>query len=204
MFAPFMKRIMTKKYGKKAAAKYLKKAKPLYRQMLAQMKDVGSNNPMASNVYMCFVFMAIWKAADGAITTDDMRAMTKELLEMKIVKKLMGGVDLNKPQDEAKMKEKFHNCALWCQENPEYGKNSWDFNFDDTLHDTGIYYHFTRCPLNDYAREYGYMEILPVMCDVDYLTAKLYHATLYRRQTLAGGGKMCDYWYVGDRQSSQM
>lgn len=34
------------------------------------------------------------------------------------------------------------------------------------------------------------------MCDVDFLTAKLMHFKLQREQTLAGGGKVCDYWYV--------
>lgn len=38
------------------------------------------------------------------------------------------------------------------------------------------------------------------MCDVDFLTAKLMHFKLHREQTLAGGGKVCDYWYVGDNR----
>ncbi|MCD8336069.1 MAG: L-2-amino-thiazoline-4-carboxylic acid hydrolase [Lachnospiraceae bacterium] len=50
-----------------------------------------------------------------------------------------------------------------------------------------MYYHFTRCPLNDYARACGYLESLPVMCELDHLLAGLYHARLYREQTLRGG-----------------
>ena len=57
---------------------------------------------------------------------------------------------------------------------------------------------FTQCPLNNFARKEGYLEVLPVMCDVDFLTAKLMHFTLHREHTLAGGGEVCDYWYVGD------
>ncbi len=63
-----------------------------------------------------------------------------------------------------------------------------------------IFYYFTRCPLNDYARAYGYMEILPVMCELDFQLAGLYHARLYREQMLAGGGRICDYWFVGDQE----
>ncbi len=37
------------------------------------------------------------------------------------------------------------------------------------------------------------------MCDIDHLTAKLMHLTLHREQTLAGGGEICDYWFVGDQ-----
>lgn len=43
------------------------------------------------------------------------------------------------------------------------------------------------------------LEVLPVMCEIDHLTAKLMHITLHREQTLAGGGQICDYWFVGDR-----
>ena len=33
---------------------------------------------------------------------------------------------------------------------------TWDFNFDDSKHKDGSYYYFTRCPLNDFARKYGF------------------------------------------------
>jgi len=201
IIAPFMKRLMAKQYGRKAAGEYIRKAKPIYRQMLAQAEDIGAKNPMAHNVYMSFVFMAIWKAADGAITPGDMRGMTRELLDMKIVRTVMGGgLNVNKPGDMDRLNEKFHKCAKWAEEHPEYREKTWDFHFDDTLHKSGIYYHFTRCPLNDYARAYGYLEILPVMCELDHLLAGLYHARLYREQTLAGGGTICDYWFVGDQE----
>lgn len=62
----------------------------------------------------------------------------------------------------------------------------------------GFYYHFTQCPLNNFARREGCLEVLPVMCGVDFLTAKLMHFKLHREHTLAGGGEVCDYWYVGD------
>ena len=43
------------------------------------------------------------------------------------------------------------------------------------------------------------MDVLPVMCDIDHKTAALMHAKLNRENTLAGGGEMCDYWFVGDK-----
>ncbi|MCD8368187.1 MAG: L-2-amino-thiazoline-4-carboxylic acid hydrolase [Clostridiales bacterium] len=195
-----MKRLLAKKYGRKAAGEYIRKAKPIYRQMLAQAEDIGAKNPMAHNIYMSFVFMAIWKAADGAITPGDMRSMTRDLLELNIVQKVMGGLDVNKPKDMDKFRVKLRKCAEWIENHPEYQDRSWDFHHETPPLGTGIFYYFTRCPLNDYARAYGYLEILPVMCELDYRLAGLYHARLYRKQTLAGGGSICDYWYVGDRE----
>ena len=63
----------------------------------------------------------------------------------------------------------------------------------------GFYYHFTQCPLNTFARREGLLDVLPVMCEMDFLTAGLMHAKLHRENTLAGGGKICDYWFYGDQ-----
>ncbi|MCD7729993.1 MAG: L-2-amino-thiazoline-4-carboxylic acid hydrolase [Oscillospiraceae bacterium] len=191
---------MIKKYGRKTAGEYVKKAKPIYREMLEQSDDIGAKNPMASNIYMAFVFMAIWRAANGAVTPDDMREITRELLGMELIRRLMGGMDVNKEKDMNKLKNMLHKNAKWIEEHHEYRDKSWDFNFDETPNVNGVSYHFTRCPLCNYARVHGYMEILPVMCEMDFLTAKLYHARLYREHTLADGGDMCDYLFVGDQE----
>ena len=66
----------------------------------------------------------------------------------------------------------------------------------------GFYYYFTQCPLNTFARREGYLEVLPVMCDIDHITASLMHAKLNRKYTLASGGKVCDYWFVGDKMKN--
>ncbi|MCD8154367.1 MAG: hypothetical protein LUF78_06760, partial [Clostridiales bacterium] len=55
MIAPFMKRLLANRYGRRSAKEYIEKAKPIYRQMLAQAEDIGAKNPMAHNVYMSFV-----------------------------------------------------------------------------------------------------------------------------------------------------
>lgn len=59
---------MNKKYGRRFTRSVLKKIKPIYKEMLAKTEDIGFENPMANNIYMSFVFWAIWKAAEGNIT----------------------------------------------------------------------------------------------------------------------------------------
>lgn len=76
---------------------------------------------------------------------------------------------------------------------------AWDFHFDETLHRDGFYYHFTHCPIADFCRKYGYEEITPVLCDIDFITMGMMHSVLHREHTLASGGSLCDYWTAGDR-----
>lgn len=62
-----------------------------------------------------------------------------------------------------------HKIAVWADEHLEYRNKTWDFNFDDTLHKDGFYYHFTRCPMEKFARENGYLDVLIIGCNIDYL-----------------------------------
>lgn len=166
--------------------------------MLDRVDDVGEDNPMASNIYECLVVLAIWKAADGKISVSDLREMCTAILSMPVLKIVGLFVNGNKESGVRKFRKMIEKDAAWLDEHPEYKDVSWDFHIDDTKHQEGFYYHFTQCPLNNFARKEGYLEVLPVMCDVDFLTAKLMHFTLHREHTLAGGGEVCDYWYVGD------
>ena len=193
---------MNRQYGRAFTKSVLKKVKPLYKEMLARADDIGYDNPMANNIYMAFVFMAIWKLADGKIKPTDFKEVITEFMYNPLVMRFMGGIDANRPEGMKKMTEKYHQMAQWAEEHPEYKDKTWNFNFDDTLHRDGTYYYFTQCPIEKFARENGYLEILPVICDTDYLTANAKRAVLHRGETLATGGKMCDYWYVGDKMEN--
>jgi len=43
------------------ADKTMIKAKSEYRATLERVDDIGADNPMASNIYMSFVFLAVYK-----------------------------------------------------------------------------------------------------------------------------------------------
>ena len=140
---------MIRKFGKNKTEESLKKARELYRQMLENTEDIGSNNPMSGNIYSAYVFMAV--------------------------------------------------CRAGADKHPKYKDKTWDFNFDNDLNRDGFYYHFTRCPLEKFARDNGYLDLLPMCCDIDYLMFEKGRGVLHRKSTLASGGKICDYWIVGDK-----
>ena len=63
----------------------------------------------------------------------------------------------------------------------------------------GFAFTLVGCPLVEYAKKYGYMELMPHMCALDHTYAKLMHAKLIRTHTVATGADSCDYWYVPDQ-----
>ena len=82
---------------------------------------------------------------------------TLEWSECLVQEKNVGGKDFNDPKILAAAKEKFHANKKWADDHPEYKDKTWDFNIDDNKHRDGTYYYFTRCPLNAFARKYGYL-----------------------------------------------
>lgn len=199
MMMPFIKKSLKRRYGKEYTKDLVKKTDVVYRDMLSRIDDIGADNPMASNIYSCLVFLALWKAADGRISISDLRKITLEMMSIPALKLAGLMVNGNKESGIKRFRAMMEKDAAWLEEHPQYKAVSWDFNFDENKHQDGFYYHFTQCPLNTFARREGYEEVLPVMCDIDHLTARLMHFKLHREQTLAGGGSVCDYWFVGDK-----
>lgn len=199
VIAPLVKKSIKRHYGRDFANAIMSKAKREYRSMLNKADDIGADNPMASNVYMCFIFLAVYRAAKGKISVNGLRIISHEVMEWKPLKCMGLFINANRPSGVDALRKKIQKSADWLEKHPKYKAVSWDFNFDENKHRDGYYYHFTQCPLNNFARREGLLEVLPVMCEIDHLTAGLMHAKLYRKYTLAGGGKMCDYWFVGDK-----
>lgn len=154
---------------------------------------------MASNLYEGLIFLALWDASDRKISVDELRTISEEMMSFPLLKAMGLMINANKKSGMARIAKMMHKDAAWLEAHPQYKAYSWDFHFDETKHQDGFYYHFTQCPLNTFARKEGYLEVLPIMCDIDYKTAALMHAKLYRDHTLAGSGEVCDYWFVGDK-----
>ena len=201
MIIPLVKKDLVRRFGKEEAASLIQKTDVVYRDMLNRADDIGKDNPMASNLYEGLLFLALWEAADEKISVDDLREITRAVMQFPAMKLVGLFVNANRSGLE-KLEKRMHKNAEWLEVHPQYKGVSWDFNFDKTKHSEGFYYHFTRCPLNDFARREGYIEVLPVMCEIDLLSAELMHAKLIRKQTLASGGDCCDYWFVGDKSPS--
>lgn len=195
-----VKKSLTKRYGRQYTKELLPKADAVYRDMLSRADDIGKDNPMSSNMYEALVFVAVWKAADGKITEDDLRGIRDDVMSIPVLKLMGLYLNLNKPSGVKKLASMMKKDYDWLEEHPQYKEYSWDFNFDESKNGEGFYYHFTKCPINTLARREGFLEILPVMCDNDYIMASLMHGKLHRDSTLAQGGTLCDYWFVGDKK----
>ncbi len=174
------------------------KAKPIYKDLLSKMKGISDSNPMAGNITMSFVIISVWLASERKITPDQMSEVMRIALDWKPMKMFMGTIDMNTEKGIKSFEKIIHKSSEWASKHPE-DTNNWDYNFDKDLHKDGFYYHFTKCPIASFCKQYGYEEINPVLCKLDFITMSMMHSKLIRKYTIAGGADICDYWTVGDK-----
>ena len=198
MMTPFIKRALKTKYSNKDVKTIVGNAKTEYRELLNKADDIGSKNPMSSNLYMCLLFFSFMQGSNGKISTQDLKDIMRITLSDPIVLKLMGNKDFNDPKELNKFKEHIHKNSDWAELHRKEYPETWKFNFDDS-HQDGFYYYFTKCPIAKFFKDNNLEEITPIFCELDHLTIKTRKAKLLRDKTLANGDDMCDFWIVGDK-----
>jgi len=201
VFTNEIKKVLVKFVDKKEAKRILKKAKPIYKDLLSKVEGVSGDNPMASNITGAFIILSIWLASERKLEPNTMTAILNEAFKSKIISSNYKSMNLNTPEGMQKFGEKMHGCKAWADNHPQ-DFDTWDFNFDESKHDEGFYYHYTNCPINNFCRKYGYEEFTPVLCNIDYATFAMMGGRLNRQYTLAEGGPMCDYWIVGNNSNA--
>lgn len=134
--------------------------------MIEKTEDIGANNPMAENIYLGYVFMAVCRACNFNI--DDFKGTITEFFNNKMVSKALSKSDLNNPSDMENFQKQMNKISQWTEEHPEYKDETWDFNFDKNPHKDGFYYHFTRCPMEKFAREMAIL--IYYLCVVELIT----------------------------------
>ena len=195
---PFIKRALKTKYCNEDIKIIVRNAKAEYRELLNKADDIGSKNPMASNLYFCLLFFSFMKGSEGKINSEDLKEIMRITLSDSILLKVMGKKDFNNPKDLKEFKEHIHKNSEWAEIHRKDYPETWEFNFDD-IHQDGFYYYFTKCPIAKFFKDNNFEELTPLFCELDHLTIKTRKAKLFRDKTLAKGDDICDFWIVGDK-----
>ena len=196
VLSPMIQKSISQNFGRQLSLKAIKSGKEKYRELVVNAPELGRGNIMASNAYFAYVFVAAWLGTDKQLTPDNMGLVMRDVLER--MKPFFGLVDINK--NEKYWYNSMKKYKKWCDSgNLEKYPSSWNVNFDDNLHSEGSYYYFTSCPICSYLSSIGLGEIMKPLCETDKYMFAYQHGKLFRKNTIASGGKICDYWIVGDK-----
>lgn len=80
--------------------------------------------------------------------------------------------------------------------------NAWRVKINPDKPEEGLQMVLVGCPIVDFAKKHGYMELMPAMCNPDYENRPEFGIHLIRPKTVGMGYDICDYHLVGDRSAA--
>lgn len=144
LFSPMIKGSVKKRFGKELAEMAVRNGKAELKTLVAEAPELGAGNPIASNAYFAYAFVAAWLGTDKKLSPDDMALVMTDVLTK--IKPFFGMTNLNKKQKmwykNMKKYEKWYD-----QGNCEKYPTTWKVHFDESLHRDGSYYYFSSCPI---------------------------------------------------------
>jgi hypothetical protein len=203
----------------KAIIRYLKKHYPgeeksitkRARRLLPGLKDKapdigGKDNTLASNLDMFLLFLSFYEATDRRMNGEAIDEIIADLYGR--LRFLNGVMNINRPwflrmlrKYLYKSYQKYSDKVAEKRKSGEW-LETWGMIVNPENTDEGFAFTLVGCPIAEYAKKYGYEDLMPHMCSLDHAYAKLMHAKLIRTHTVATGADSCDYWYVPDESDT--
>lgn len=141
--------------------------------------------------YDCIALMAYYSVCKDVTSLDEIEKMEGDLFLTAFRK--MSFIDANRPIVKKLMYRSFLNAKKQCDKWNDY--KMYVAPLED---DKPIYYEFTECPVAEFAKKHGLLEVMPALCNPDYEAMELIGARLVRTTTCSNGCK-CDYTVCGNR-----
>ena len=166
-----------------------------YVEYLSQWRtDLGGKRNFhngAGGTYDCIALMCYFKVCREVTDLPELEALEGELF-LPAFRRLRF-VDANRPFWRKLLYRAFASSQKKCERWHDY-----EMHVEPWRADEPIRYDFTACPVADFARQFGLLEAMPALCNVDYAGMELIRARLVRTTTCADGDR-CDYAICGDR-----
>ena len=168
-----------------------------YKRYLNESPDYGgTKNGHSMSIYGSMLVFAMIDSLPDTPRMSELQELTQTLFMEPFVK--LGKVfDLNRERDIALIDKAFRRVAKRDRKDREKwpcGFHTVYDGFDKTKGTTR--YHFTQCPVAEFAKKHNMLDKLPLMCNCDYFGIEQIHGQLIREGTCGNAGG-CDYLIVG-------
>lgn len=169
------------------------KFKNKYKQMLAEVDDIGplTKNPLRISLTGGVIWMAAYEACEGKMNEDLFSRMITDTMNSPLFKKAFSAKD---PFVTEKQQKKV--TAFEVANEITDSEYNWYTDYTPGRDETEYFCTYCRCGLCTLGKKYGHPELIPYMCQMDYISIDMMDAVLYRTKTLATGGDCCDFHVV--------
>ena len=175
-----------------AADRITRQAKPRFRAIIEKLPEFEKGDRFKVNIVNCALLVAFLQCMDRRPTVGELTGFYEAAMTMTATKIFCkkGGKIKFTDKDIEGMKA---TAALKAADRNPYSWNMEYIPYDDG---SGYEARFFRCGICVLMKEYGYFDLVPAMCHLDYTMSELGEAsTFVRKYTLASGGPYCDCGY---------
>ncbi|MCR5649700.1 MAG: L-2-amino-thiazoline-4-carboxylic acid hydrolase [Lachnospiraceae bacterium] len=179
-------------YDVLSAERIMKQAKPGYRKIIEKLPEFEKEDRFKTNIINCALLISILQCMEKHPTVEELTdyyeaAMTNTVTKIFCRK---GGKIKFSEKDIEGMKA---TAALKAADRNPY---SWNMDYIPYDDDSGYEARFYKCGICVLMKEYGFFDLVPAMCHLDYTMSKFGGtSTFVREYTLASGGPYCDCGY---------
>lgn len=173
-----------------------------YRRLRDEVDDIGPllKNPLRICLTGGVIWLAAYFACDGKMDEALFSDMITDTMKSPLFKKAFGAKDPFVAEKQQKKVISFKTANEISDS--EY---NWQTDYVPGRDATEYFCTYRQCGLCTLGRKYGHPELIPYMCQMDYISIDMMGAILYRTKTLATGGDCCDFHVVkkGSRWEEQ-
>ena len=179
-------------FSEEEAKQITAKAKQKYRQIIEKLPAFESKDRFKTNIVNCAMLCGFVLSMDRRPDVNELTEFYEKAMTTGTMKKfcrLMGKRKFSE-KDIQGMKD---TAALNAADRNPY---SWNMEFLPYEDGSGYEARFSRCGICTLMKEYGFFDLVPVMCHLDYTMSDEGGVTEFVREyTLASGGPYCDCGY---------
>ena len=183
-------------FDSKTAKQITKKAAVKYQLIIKKLPAFEKEDRFKMNLVNCAVLVAFLLSMEKKPTVEPLAVYySKSMMTAptKLFCRLEGKNKFGK-KDVAAMKA---TAALKAADRNPY---SWNMEYLPYADGSGYEARFTKCGICALMKEYGFYELTPALCRLDYDMSEAGGASEFAREyTLAGGGPYCDCGYKRKR-----
>ncbi len=179
-------------YNLTKASEIAKKAKPRYKRIISKLPEFEKNDRFKTNIVNCAMLISFLQSMDRRPSVDELTVFYADAMSTKATKMFCRKAGKNKFSDKDIAGMKATEALKAADRNPY----SWNMEYILYKDGSGYEARFTRCGICTLMKEYGFYDLVPAMCHLDYTMSELGRATVFvRKYTLASGGPYCDCGY---------
>lgn len=188
---------LSEKYNAEEADKVWDQVQLQYASFLKDLPHLGGKKNThngTGGTYDCIMLFAYYEVLDPKPSIDELYEMNTAVL-LPSFQKMAGIVNVNKP-----FFRRLLHLAFVITASKGFDPSGYIMKVEPYNKTEGVKYHFDRCPIAEFAKKHGYLDIMPAFCNADYPAMNVIHGALIRRHTCANSN-ICDYWITGDQST---